>query len=538
MGKKIEYDFLINNKQAISSIKKINSELDKTEKKLKSMKGGPIGGSQKGMGKKGFNFSNMVVPTAALASITALGVRSIQTAAKVQALDNAIIFAGGVRGQSNLKFLNETINSLGLESVSAKQGFKIWTAAIKGTNLEGTKGRKIFESFAKSTKRLGLSADDTSGVFLALGQMVSKGKVSMEELRQQLGERMPGAFQAAARAMGVTTAELDKLVSSGNVTADQLLPKMAAEMEKTFGGDMEKNITGSINRISNVWTEAMSRMGKALSPLAEGIAGLGEDILGLDKQSVLEKNVERAKKLSEKLQRIQALGPDAQHFLLKRLQKDYGDLLPNINAISDKESDRAKQFNDLLFQSGEIINVEKEKLRILKAQEEVDSKRLSLRRAMRSIEDIESRSPALRGKSIAELTRIASQQGTTESVVHELLNAKKVMEKIDRSLIKKEEDSILKREAALEKKQKDLDKRIGVDFTKTTDTKPTGDTPSTLLRNEVRGVSGQVKNITVTVDAVNKIAGNQVINGVEDAEQAGIMFEELMARVTADISQK
>ena len=59
-----------------------------------------------------------------------------------------------------------------------------------------------------------LSAYESEGAFKALEQMLSKGKVSAEELRGQLGERIPGAFQIAARAMGMTTSELDKFMSS------------------------------------------------------------------------------------------------------------------------------------------------------------------------------------------------------------------------------------------------------------------------------------------------------------------------------------
>ena len=46
---------------------------------------------------------------------------------------------------------------------------------------------------------------------LALAQMASKGTVQAEELRGQLGERLPGAFKIAAAAMGVTQAELVSL---------------------------------------------------------------------------------------------------------------------------------------------------------------------------------------------------------------------------------------------------------------------------------------------------------------------------------------
>ena len=37
------------------------------------------------------------------------------------------------------------------------------------------------------------STQEMQGVFTALTQIVSKGAVQMEELRQQLGDRLPGA---------------------------------------------------------------------------------------------------------------------------------------------------------------------------------------------------------------------------------------------------------------------------------------------------------------------------------------------------------
>jgi tape measure domain-containing protein len=51
---------------------------------------------------------------------------------------------------------------------------------------------------------------DQRGIFKALEQMLSKGNVQAEELRGQLGERLPGAIYFSAKALGVTTRELNK----------------------------------------------------------------------------------------------------------------------------------------------------------------------------------------------------------------------------------------------------------------------------------------------------------------------------------------
>ena len=95
---------------------------------------------------------------------------------------------------------------------------------------------------ASAGAALALSQDDMQGAFLALGQMISKGKVQAEELRGQLGERLPGAFQLAAKAMGMTTAELDKFMADGKLTAEDLLPKLA----KPLQADCRDSLTASL----------------------------------------------------------------------------------------------------------------------------------------------------------------------------------------------------------------------------------------------------------------------------------------------------
>lgn len=83
------------------------------------------------------------------------------------------------------------------------------------------------------------------GAFLALGQMISKGKVQAEELRGQLGERLPGAFQLAAKAMNMTTAELDKFMADGKLTAEELLPKLAKVNERRLWSRRRSRIAGA-----------------------------------------------------------------------------------------------------------------------------------------------------------------------------------------------------------------------------------------------------------------------------------------------------
>jgi hypothetical protein len=102
---------------------------------------------------------------------------------------------------------------------------------------------------------------------------MGKGKVQAEELRGQIGERIPGAFAIAARAMNMTTAELDKFMQDGKLISEDFLPKFAEEMEKTFGEDAKKNahgLTQEINRMSSAWTNLVASIGETDS---EGLMG-------------------------------------------------------------------------------------------------------------------------------------------------------------------------------------------------------------------------------------------------------------------------
>ena len=158
--------------------------------------------------------------------------------------------------QQQLSYLYDVSNRLGLQFQSTAESAKTFFAAGKGSSLEKDMNG-IFEAVASAGAALALSQDDMQGAFLALGQMISKGKVQAEELRGQLGERLPGAFQLAAKAMNMTTAELDKFMADGKLTAEELLPKLAKVMKEDFGAAAEaasQGLQGAINRLSTEWT--------------------------------------------------------------------------------------------------------------------------------------------------------------------------------------------------------------------------------------------------------------------------------------------
>lgn len=191
-------------------------------------------------------------------------------------------FSGVEQGAQEFAFAREQANHLGLEVKSVANGYAQFAAATKDLNITQNETREIFQGVANASAAMGLSADETSGVILALSQIAGKGKVSMEELRGQLGERLTPAMSIAAQSMGVTTAELEKMVEAG-LSAEVFLPKFGAALNQAFGETAAKNadtLNGKINHLKNQLTDLMLWVGEnGLTDLAKNIFdNLGEAV--------------------------------------------------------------------------------------------------------------------------------------------------------------------------------------------------------------------------------------------------------------------
>lgn len=177
-------------------------------------------------------------------------------------------------------------------------------AASKGTKLEGQGTLDIWESLITTGTVLQLNQEEMTGIFRATEQMISKGNVQAEELRGQLGERLPGAFQIAARAMGITTQELDKLLKKGEVTAEELLPLLSRELRKSFGPEVQsaaQSTQARINRLNTELALMYQTLGQSgfMDTFAEGVADLSTLIKDPQFQEGLNKFAEGLGKVAE-----------------------------------------------------------------------------------------------------------------------------------------------------------------------------------------------------------------------------------------------
>lgn len=161
----------------------------------------------------------------------------------------------------NQRYLLGLAKKYGLEINALTANYAKFTAAASISGMSMMDQRKVFESVSRACTAFSMSADDSNGVMLALSQMMSKGKVSSEELRLQMGERLPVALQAMAKAAGVSISGLDKLMKEGKLMSADVLPKFAEALNEMIPDIDTDNLETSVNRLKNTFTELVNSTG-------------------------------------------------------------------------------------------------------------------------------------------------------------------------------------------------------------------------------------------------------------------------------------
>ncbi|TBG37162.1 hypothetical protein ELG78_09285 [Rhizobium leguminosarum] len=187
---------------------------------------------------------------------------------QIETMRNKMIAATGDSrvAADALAFVREEADRLGLDIRSASDGFAGFSASALRAGLTLQQTKDIFAGVSEAAVSMRLPAEQVSLVFKALEQMAGKGVVSMEELRGQLGDALPGAFEIAAKSMGKTTAEFSKMVANGEVLSSDFLPKFGEAIRKELGGSVDeasKGAQAAFNRLGNAFFDLRAKMAEA-----------------------------------------------------------------------------------------------------------------------------------------------------------------------------------------------------------------------------------------------------------------------------------
>ena len=164
-----------------------------------------------------------------------------------------------------LAFIQQTTKDFAIPQEVVTRQFTKLQASVQGAggNLEDTK--TAFNGIVAAVRATGGSLSDVDAALTATAQVFSKGKVSAEELRQQIGERLPGAFTLFAESMGKTPQELDKALEDGQVSL-QDFQKFAEAIFDRYGENAKA--------IAAAPESAGDRLQVALEKLSESVGNL------------------------------------------------------------------------------------------------------------------------------------------------------------------------------------------------------------------------------------------------------------------------
>lgn len=192
-----------------------------------------------------------------------------ETTKALQSMDLALkmVSDSDLEFAKNKEFITQVADSWGLEIKSLTQTYTQFYTASKGL-LSDESIKTTFEGIAKAGSVMGLSLENQQAAFYAIDQMMSKGTVTAEELKKQLGNAMPGAIKAAAMAYmelhpaiksiqeaeGALYADMKK----GAIDSATYVPLIAKNFQILYGIESLNSVhtmQAAQNKLQNSWTE-------------------------------------------------------------------------------------------------------------------------------------------------------------------------------------------------------------------------------------------------------------------------------------------
>jgi tape measure domain-containing protein len=296
------------------------------------------------------------------------------------------VSATGGEFQRNMQFLIAEADRVGFSVGEVGNSFARLSLAMKGAGFSSDEARTSFTQLTEASRNFGLSSADTMGVIRALEQSMSKGKFMAEEVRLQLGDRLPIAMAALEKAVTKVDgrqADLNKRFEEGSIDVKRYGMEFINQINLMSGG------ADALARTSNSIAAAFGRLGTEFSLFANAIGegGLNDAVITFSNSLVTTMQTLREigatetigalfkaladlvifiiNGLTEITRLLKAIGAlDAINFLLKGFSSISTELtgligsanqlssaMTNIGRVSKNTNDTITEFNEVLYRN-------------------------------------------------------------------------------------------------------------------------------------------------------------------------------------------
>jgi len=328
-------------------------------------------------------------------------------------------------------FLAKTSKDLAIPQDVIVRQFTSLTASVKGAGLSTDDAKESFLAIASGIRGTGGSLEDMKSAMRATSQVFSKGKVSAEELRQQLGERLPGAFTLFAESMGKTPAELDKALEQGKVTLDDFLgfsqklfdeygenAKILAQAPESAGDRLQTAVSNLKDNLGDllrpIGAEFQAVFGEIIQIINDAITAF-KQFMGIGLENAIAKAESAVAKAQKKFDRVSGLDDSPRNRNLKAQA---------LNQLSIAQG----QLNDLKVEQNELDqkSIENEDKKLQKGMSTYESLRAGMQSYVQSISDM--------NKQIQDATTKAFK-GMEDALVNFVMTGKLNFADLTRSIL-------------------------------------------------------------------------------------------------------
>lgn len=185
------------------------------------------------------------------------------------ALSFKAIGAGAAGAGAALSESSRIALGLGVNIKTVREGMQQLSPVIlnAGGGLDDVSS--IMEALSSRFAAFGLNADKSRRVMNGVIQAFSKGKLMAEELTQQISEADPAFKSDLAKALKVSTSELEKMVKAGEVTSDVLI-KILPSLSKS------SLLFGKLGDSATSAVDALDSGNAILTQVENNIASIGQ----------------------------------------------------------------------------------------------------------------------------------------------------------------------------------------------------------------------------------------------------------------------
>jgi lambda family phage tail tape measure protein len=191
---------------------------------------------------------------------------------------------------NSLQFIDATSRRMAIPQDQLNKQFTQLAASVIGAGGNVDAAKVAFEGIAAGIRGTGGSLQDMDSALRATAQVFSKGKVSAEELRQQIGERLPGAFTLFAQSIGKTPQELDKMLQKGEVSLNDFMTFVQALTARygSSAAEIAASSQAAGDRMQVTFARLREAIGRELQPIGAQFQELIARVLAENEQQIIQ----------------------------------------------------------------------------------------------------------------------------------------------------------------------------------------------------------------------------------------------------------